>query len=58
MNRKPINKDNPKNIYCSHCKHWEEDENIFEHGTCINPESIYFLCDRAYWCRCKCFEWR
>ncbi len=54
-NKKPINKDNPKNIYCDHCEHFCHGEITY---LCQNPKSKRFLEQVNYWNRCKCFEWR
>lgn len=56
-NKKPVNKDNPKNIYCDHCKHWNGKHQSY-HITCNNPASPHYQAPRAYWNRCKCFEWK
>lgn len=59
-NVRPINKSNPKNIYCGHCKHFENS------GTswcgcvvmvCGNENSEYYQRQRYYYHRCKAFEW-
>ena len=55
-NKKPINKDNPKNIYCAHCKHYKAHPNIFM-MICANPKSKHYQANRYYWHRCKAFEW-
>lgn len=49
--KRTVNKDNPKNIYCDHCKHWNR-------GTCKCTKSKYYQNYRDYYHRCKCFEWR
>ena len=54
-NKKPINKDNPKNIYCDHCEHYGHG-NMVDFCKCV--DSPHFLKERRYWHRCKCFEWR
>ena len=54
-NTKPINKNNPKNIYCAHCKHWV---NGTKDSYCGNRESKFVAKHRDYWHRCKNFEWR
>ena len=55
-NKKPVNRDNPKNIYCAHCKHWGE-HNLVLQEICTNPNSEHYQNQRNYWCRCKAFEW-
>ena len=55
MNCRPINKSNPKNIYCDHCEHYSFKWN---HGTCKCEQSKHFTKPRHYWNRCKCFEWK
>lgn len=61
-NKKPINKDNPKNIYCAHCKHWVIGTTVKKYGSlvcyCSNRESKFAAQERNYWNRCKHFEWR
>ena len=60
-NKKPINKDNPKNIYCGHCKHFKDSERKDVFGQtrmiCYNKKSKQYLCKRYYYHRCKAFEW-
>ena len=67
MNKRPINKNNPKNIYCDHCEHYKigilvSDSDHFktEHkvNICDCNYSKHFLEERYYWNRCKCFEWK
>lgn len=55
MISKPINKSNPKNIYCDHCEHFGSGERTY---FCKNPDSKRFLEQIHYWNRCKCFEWK
>ena len=55
-NKKPINKENSKNIYCAHCKHWKAHYSKFK-TICTNPNSQHNQAQRYYWCRCKAFEW-
>lgn len=59
-NKKPINKDNPKNIYCAHCKHYKNSGNK-RYGSllmiCLNPDSKHYQFGREYYHRCKAFEW-
>ncbi len=59
-NKKQVNRENPKNIYCDHCKHFKNS------GTsrlgcvvmvCVNPNSKNFQKQRYYYHRCKQFEW-
>ena len=56
-NKKPVNKDNPENIYCDHCKHWKCTDSFYT-SICNNPASVHYQNPRAYWGRCKCFEWK
>ena len=60
-NKKPVNRENPKNIYCGHCKHF------MNSGTswlgcvvmvCGNPNSKNYQKQRYYYHRCKQFEWK
>ena len=59
-NKKPINKDNPKNIYCGHCKYFK-DSGSKRYGQpvmiCTNPDSKHHQFGRYYYNRCKSFEW-
>lgn len=61
MNKKPINRNNPKNIYCDHCKHYkagaEKDRYGYPVKNCGNPDSKHYHRARQYWHRCKAFEW-
>ena len=64
MNKRPVNKNNPKNIKCEHCKHWDK-----EHKTTITMTNGYVhlpidlpMCTvsgdaKYYYNRCKNFEW-
>lgn len=45
-----VNKDNPRNIKCEHCKYYSV-------GVCENRDSVNFNRERFYWHRCKNFEW-
>ncbi len=55
MTSKPINKNNPKNIYCDHCEHYKHIEGKWG---CTCRQSKWFSKHRYYWNRCKCFEWK
>ena len=61
MTSKPINKSNPKNIYCDHCEHFKQ-YSTSKYGTptyrCENLRSSQFHLEKNYWNRCKCFEWK
>lgn len=52
---KPINKSNPKNIYCDHCEHYRK---IGGKWICTNAASKHYCTHRNYWNRCKQFEWK
>jgi hypothetical protein len=58
--KRPINKNNPKNIYCDHCEHFKQCGKTF-YGVavyrCENPASPKFNLERNYWNRCKSFVW-
>lgn len=59
-NKKPINKDNPKNIYCGHCKHFANSGTSWMGCivmVCGNPNSKNYQRQRYYYHRCKAFEW-
>lgn len=61
MNTRPINKSNPKNIYCDHCEYFKQCGKTFYGNPvyrCENPSSPKFEQERNYWNRCKCFEWK
>lgn len=55
MTCRPINKNNPKNIYCDHCEHYKAIEG---HWGCTCRESKHFGKHRWYWNRCDRFEWK
>ncbi len=55
MKSRPINKSNPKNVYCGHCEHFKP---CGKDDICVNSESKHFKLKRYYYHRCKCFEWR
>ena len=61
-NTRPINKSNPKNIYCGHCEHFKEtgckDKYGYDLDICTNEKSEHFQSKRYYYHRCKAFEWR
>lgn len=57
MEKRKVNKDNPKNRYCAHCIYWKDVEN--------NPYSRIddklYICKKTekhinYWNCCKDFE--
>lgn len=56
MKTRPINKNNPKNIYCGHCEHFKSCSTYEDQ--CTNDKSEHFNKKRYYYHRCKCFEWR
>ena len=62
MSARPINKNNPKNIYCDHCEHYKKSGETNRFGwpicKCENPDSPNFQLERNYWNRCKGFEWK
>ena len=53
-----INKDNPKNIYCDHCEHYNKSKGVYREYTCACEQSKHFLEHREYYHRCKQFEWK
>ena len=53
-----INKDNPKNIYCDHCEHYDKSAGVYTGYTCACKQSKHYLENRAYYHRCKQFEWK
>lgn len=61
MKTRPINKSNPKNIYCGHCEFFNDSGNKM-YGQpimiCNNPEGRNYLLKRYYYHRCKCFMWK
>lgn len=60
-NNKPINKDNPKNIYCAHCKHFVNSGTSWlgcQVMICGNSNSKHYQRQRYYYHRCKAFEWK
>ena len=60
-NTRPIDKSNPKNIYCGHCEHFKATDCRDKYGLkvmiCTNEKSKRFLAQRHYYHRCKAFEW-
>jgi hypothetical protein len=56
MKTRPINKNNPKNIYCGHCEHFKSCSEFT--SKCTNDKSDRFNQMRYYYNRCKSFEWR
>lgn len=56
MKSRPINKNNPKNIYCGHCEYFKSCNTFTD--KCTNEKSGHFDQKRYYYNRCKCFEWR
>lgn len=60
MNKRPLNKANPRNIKCEHCKHFlESDEKRWGYPImkCNCQDSKWHNKERSYWNRCKCFKW-
>lgn len=57
-NTKPIDKTNPKNVYCDHCKHYDKSPDNHMKWTCLCKTSKHFGKTRNYWNRCKCFNWK
>ncbi len=53
-----INKDNPKNIYCDHCEHYNKSSGIYRKYTCACENGKHYLMHREYYHRCKQFEWK
>lgn len=49
--RNRVNKSNPKNKYCDHCRFWK----CF---ACDNPNGCKYKEPREYYHRCKNFEWK
>jgi hypothetical protein len=58
MKIRPINKNNPKNVYCDHCEHYNKSKGIYREYTCACEHSKHFLEHREYYHRCKQFEWK
>ena len=56
MKTRPINKSNPKNVYCGHCEYFKSCSTYV--SKCTNEKSDRFDKVVHYWNRCKCFEWR
>lgn len=59
-NKKLVNKDNPKNIYCAHCKHFANSGTSWMGCVvmvCGNKNSKHYQRQRYYYHRCKAFEW-
>lgn len=52
---KPIDKSNPKNIYCAHCKSAKDNGDNY---ICNCPTSQHYNKQRHYWNRCKSFSWK
>ena len=52
---KPVDKTNPKNIYCAHCKSAKDNGNNY---ICDCPDSPNYKKQRHYWNRCKSFSWK
>ena len=55
---RPINKNNPKNIYCDHCEHYNKTLGNYQEYTCSCEQSKYYSKHREYYHRCKQFEWK
>jgi hypothetical protein len=53
-----IGKNNPKNIYCDHCEHYDKSAGVYTGYTCICKQSKHYLANREYYHRCKQFEWK
>lgn len=56
MKNRPINKKNPKNIYCGHCEFFK-DCSLYT-SKCTNLNSPRYNQILHYWNRCKSFTWR
>lgn len=56
MKTRPINKNNPKNIYCDHCEYFKSCGLYV--SKCTNEKSDHYNKLRYYYNRCKCFEWK
>lgn len=56
MKDRPINKSNPKNIYCGHCEFFKSCSTY--RSKCDNQQSPRFDKILHYWNRCKAFTWR
>jgi hypothetical protein len=56
MKSRPINKNNPKNIYCDHCEHFKQC-GVYQ-SKCVNEKSEHYNRIRYYYNRCKSFEWK
>ena len=53
-----INKNNPKNIYCDHCEHYNKVAGLYREYVCSCEQSKHYLNHREYYHRCKHFEWK
>jgi hypothetical protein len=56
MKIRPINRNNPKNIYCGHCEYFKSCNEYL--SKCANEKSEHYQNIRCYYNRCKNFEWR
>ena len=54
--RNRVNKSNPKNIYCLHCKYFELDDSHYT-GYC-KYTGYQSLIKKKYYQRCKDFDWK
>ena len=57
MKNRPLNKDNPRNIKCEHCKHFAVSGETRWAMICKCQNSKWHNEKRMYWNRCKGFEW-
>lgn len=58
---RPINKNNPKNIYCDYCEYYKQAAEgylCFPVYYCRCEGSLHFNAVRNYWNRYKCFTWK
>lgn len=61
MKKRPINKNNPKNIYCDHCEYYKQSGESYlgcPVFRCKCEGGPHFNAVRHYWNRCKKFAWK
>ena len=58
MQNRPIDKNNPKNIYCDHCEYYNKSCRDYIDYHCICENSKHYGKHREYYHRCKQFMWK
>ena len=59
MNKRPVNKDNPKNIKCEHCAHYIHTDKMVIDKYGLDDRICKITGEyKHYWNRCKSFVWR